>query len=247
MNMSLKGFSKIFRAGLKQTLREKTGLFWAFILPVVMVVVLGSIYSGEGKDFNTFIFILPGILAMSLMQAGLFGPLQFLAQREQKIIRGLSVTPLSVVTILFSEITLRAIIALIQSILIFLVAYILFGVPINGNLLSLVAVIIFGSITFGSLGYMLITFIRTTESAQNLIPVIQLPMLFLSGIFFRIDSVPVFLKPVVKVIPLTYLADLLRKVTTGFAANYSVITNVTVLTVWLILTLIITVKNWKWS
>ena len=48
--------------------------------------------------------------------------------------------------------------------------------------------------------------------------VVQFPMMFLSGTFFPIASMPDFLQPIARLIPLTYLADALRQVMVGGAA-----------------------------
>jgi ABC-2 type transport system permease protein len=37
-----------------------------------------------------------------------------------------------------------------------------------------------------------------------------MPMMFLSGIFFPMDNAPAWIQPVVKAMPLTYLAEAMR-------------------------------------
>jgi ABC-2 type transport system permease protein len=41
---------------------------------------------------------------------------------------------------------------------------------------------------------------------------IMFPMMFLSGVFFPIEQMPWFMQSISKVLPLTYVADALRKV-----------------------------------
>lgn len=196
---------------------------------------------------SDFDFILPGILAMALMQLGLFGSLQFLSLREQDIIRGLGVTPLSRGTILGSEVLLRLILGLIQTVVIISIGWLVFDVSIIGNILLVLGVVMLGSLTFISLGYMLISFVKTAEAGQGLIQVIQFPMLFLSGVFFPHELMPDFMQPIVKVLPLTYLGDALRRVMTGVNTQFSLMTDVLVLGGWLVITLIVAIKFWRWD
>ncbi len=49
---------------------------------------------------------------------------------------------------------------------------------------------------------------------------VQIPMMFLSGIFFPVAMLPVFLKPVAAAMPLTYLADALRQVMVGMPPEH---------------------------
>ncbi len=210
------------------------------------------IFNLEEKSITTerltdFDYILPGILAMALMQLGLFGSIQFLTLREKKIIRGLGVTPLSRSIILGSEILLRMILGLIQTVIILTIGSIFFDITIANNIFKVFAIVMLGSITFISLGYMLISFVKTAEGGNGLIQVVQFPMMFLSGIFFPHEMMPDFIQPIVKILPLTYLGDALRTVITGLPAAYPLMTNVLVLGGWLLVTLIIAIKFWRWD
>ncbi|MGM0409858.1 MAG: ABC transporter permease [Bacillota bacterium] len=195
-------------------------------------------------DFN---YILPGILAMALMQLGLFGGLQFLSLREQGIIRGLGVTPLPRVTLLGSEILIRVIMALVQTFVIIFFGMTFFDLKVSGNFLYIIAFVILGALTFISLGYMIISFANSPESGERMIQVVQFPMMFLSGIFFPITIMPDYIKPVVKAIPLTYLGDGLRQMMVGVVPEYTMRTNILVLVAWLVITLFITIKFWRWD
>ena len=201
----------------------------------------------QAETFSQFDYILPGVLAMALMQLGLFGGLQFLDLREQGIIRGLGVTPLPRSIILSSEILIRLIMAMIQTFLIIFIGKTVFGVNIVGSLFHVAGLVILGAMTFISLGYMLIVFASSPESGQGIIQAVQFPMMFLSGIFFPIAIMPDYIKPVVKAIPLTYLGDALRQVMVGASAEHAMTTNISVLIVWLVVTLLIALKFWKWE
>lgn len=201
----------------------------------------------QAKKLSNFDYILPGILGMSIMQLGLFGSLGFLSLREQKIIRGLSVTPLPRNVIISSEFLLRLIMALVQISLILFIGQTVFGVTIVGNLFKVLGVASLGALTFTSLGYFLISFVKTQESGNGIIQVVQFPMMFLSGIFFPINFMPDFIQPVVKALPLTYLGDALRQVMVGAAPEFNLGTNLLVLTGWFVGSTILAYKFWKWE
>lgn len=213
-------------------------------IPEIFKIKQEAIQADKLTDFD---YILPGILAMALMQLGLFGSLQFLSLREQKIVRSLGVTPLARSTLLISEIALRLLMALVQTFLIITIARIVFGVTIISNIFAVFAVVIIGSLTFISLGYMLISFVKSNEAGQGIIQIVQFPMMFLSGIFFPPDFMPSYIQAIVRVIPLTYLGDALRQVMIGVYSGRSMLTNIIVLSGWLIVTLIITIKFWRWD
>jgi|AntRauTorckE6833_2_1112554.scaffolds.fasta_scaffold00160_4 ABC-2 type transport system permease protein len=201
----------------------------------------------QTERLSDFDYILPGILAMAIMQLGLFGSFQFLNLREKKIIRGLGVTPLPRHIILSSEILMRLLISLMQTVLIIFIGRWLFDVQIVSNLFKVFGIVLIGAFAFISLGYMLITFANSMESGRGIVQVVQFPMLFLSGIFFPIEFMPSYVRPVVKILPLTYLGNALREAMVGIPSGVAMSRNLLILAVWSVVTLIITIKFWKWE
>ena len=72
-------------------------------------------------------------------------------------------------------------------------------------------VVFLGAGAFLALGFMLASFLKTEEQATGVVQVVQMPMMFLSGIFFPFDFMPDFLQTVARLLPLTYLGDALRQ------------------------------------
>ena len=111
---------------------------------------------------------------------------------------------------LWAEVLIRLVIALVQCVVIVAVGTLFFHVHVVGNWLHILGTVILGASTFISLGYFLVSFARTNESAQGLIQMVQFPMMYMSGIFFPVEHMPGFLRPIMSAIPLTYLGDALR-------------------------------------
>ncbi|MEW6245043.1 MAG: ABC transporter permease [Bacillota bacterium] len=192
-------------------------------------------------------YLLPGILAMALMQLGLFGSLRLISLREQKILKRLGATPLPRGLLLGSEVTVRLVMALVQTTTIVVIGYLVFRVTVLGSWFGVVGLVLLGAATFVSLGYMLVSFAKSEESAHGIIQLVQFPMMFLSGIFFPVNMMPGFLRPVMKAMPLTYLADALRQVMTGAPPQYSLATDVTVLGAWLVVTFALGIRFFQWE
>ncbi len=241
----MKMFIMMFKANVKEFVRDRSGLFWTFAFPVCFIMLFGIISSEEsGLEID---FFLPGILALALLQLGIFGALQFLSLREKKIIRGLSLTPLSRMTLLSSEIVLRVLAGFVQSGIILSIAYFIFNIEFTGNLFLLILFITLGANTFIGLGYMLICFVNSIEGGTGLAQIVQLPMMFLSGIFIPTEMLPEFIRPISRIIPLTYLADSFREVMVGTPGYHSLGFNAFILLVFLGITLVITLKFWRWE
>jgi len=86
------------------------------------------------------------------------------------------------------------------------------GVPSAGSpaLAFLVAILL--AIGAVSLGIFISTFARTEFQILQFIPIVIVPQALLSGIFWRIETLPSLLQPIARLMPLTYAADGLREV-----------------------------------
>jgi ABC-2 type transport system permease protein len=193
-------------------------------------------------------FLVPGILAMALMQLGLFGtatPLVTL--RQEQVLRRLGATPLPRSNLLASQVLLRLTIALVQTGLILALSIWVFNVQIQGNILALLGLVVLGAITFVSLGYLIAAIARTVDAANGITSAVNFPMMFLSGIFFPLAVLPLFLTPIVRALPLTYLGDALHQVMTGGTPAFAMWVDLAVLAGWTIVCSLLAIRLFKWE
>jgi ABC-2 type transport system permease protein len=201
----------------------------------------------QTNTLNAIDFLVPGILAMSLMQLGLFGTAgPLVSLRERKILRRLGATPLPRWTVLVSQVLLRLTISAIQIGLILFIGSAFFKVQI-ANLLPTIAIAALGAAAFISFGYFLASVSRTQESVAGITQAVNFPMLFLSGIFFPLAALPNFLQPIVKIIPVTYLADALRQVMVNGIPSFSMTTDILVLLGWVVACTALSIPLFKWE
>ncbi len=161
----------------------------------------------------TFIsYLVPSILGMALMQLGIFSSIPLVADREKLILKRLNATPLRRWQLVGSNVLMRLLIGIAQTVIIIAVGSRLYGVQVSGNVVLLAGLVVLGSLAFISLGYVIASFASTEDAANGMTSVVQFPLMFLSGTFFPIDQMPDFLKVVARVLPLTYLSDALRQV-----------------------------------
>ena len=207
-----------------------------------------STQSVIAHNLSTVDFLMPGIIGMALMQLGLFataGPL--VALRQEQVLRRLGATPLPRWHLLSSQVLLRVTIGFVQAALIIFVSVRWFHAQIQGSMGVLAGLILLGALTFVGLGYLIASFARTVESASGISSAINFPMMFLSGIFFPVSSLPGFLTPVVRALPLTYLADALRQVTISSTPQFPMRVDVGVLVAWVVATAILSARLFKWE
>jgi ABC-2 type transport system permease protein len=202
----------------------------------------------QAREFRGIDYMLPGVVAMALMQLGLFGVAgSILQMRERKILRRFWAAPISRSTFIGAQVTQRVTIALLQAGIITLVGHFAFRVPILGSAAVVAGVVLLGALTFVSLGYLIASLARTVEAGTALLQVVNFPMMFLSGIFWPVEWMPGVLKPVVYALPLTYLGDALRQTMVGAAPLFPLHVDLGVLAAWLVLCGLLSVKFFKWE
>lgn len=211
-------------------------------------VIQTELRSTTAEQFNFLDFFVPGVTAVSLMQLGIFGALTIVSLRERKILKRLGATPLRRSTLVLSQVFLRLGIALIQAGIILAVGRVAYNVQVGNQIGLMVAFILLGAMTFVSMGYLVASFARTEASGNAIVQVIQFPMMFLSGVYFPIDFAPDWLRPVIHLLPLTYLGDALRQVMVeGSTKLFPLSVDAMVLGGWLVISLLIAFRFFRWE
>jgi ABC-2 type transport system permease protein len=107
--------------------------------------------------------------------------------------------------------------------------------------------VLLGAGAFLAIGFMLASFLKTEEQATGVVQVVQLPMMFLSGIFFSFDFLPGFLQTVARFLPLTYLGDALRQTMVNGTQVAPLQIDVLILAGWLVVCLAISARSFRWE
>ncbi len=155
-------------------------------------------------------FLLPGIIGMSIMSSAVNGTVSTTARnRATGVFRKLATTPISRVEWNAARIISQTIILMLSVSISLFVAWLVFKIQPNINVIT-VLMIIAGGAVFSGLGMILTTFVKDVDSAENAASAITFPLMFVSGSFIPVQSMPWFLQFLADVSPLTYLNDGLR-------------------------------------
>jgi ABC-2 type transport system permease protein len=154
--------------------------------------------------------ILPGVVAMSI----LFGTTSMLAvsitfERRSRSFERLLLAPISLTWLMLAK-TLGAILfGIINAFVPILLS--LFIVDLSGvNWLTALAAIGFIAVTSTFLGLFIAVSVSEVFEAQTFSNFFRFPMVFLCGLFVPISQLPIFLRPISYVVPLTYGVDILK-------------------------------------
>jgi ABC-2 type transport system permease protein len=166
-------------------------------------------------------------------------------ERERGTIEQLVVTPIGVFDILIGKLLVVMAIGLIQGGLMLVVLIFGFGQVIRGDSLLLVLFILVFLLASLGLGVLISVVSRTQlQAVQTLIPIVILSV-FLSGVFYPIDSMPAYLRPVSYLIPLTYMNHAMRAIVIKGAGLEAVFTDLGVLSLYGIIVFVLAVLSFR--
>jgi ABC-2 type transport system permease protein len=167
----------------------------------------------SGRSVEYYDFLLPGLVAMGVMNFSIVGMSVAVARfREQRILRRILATPLRPVKFLAAQVMARVLLAMVQALLIMAVGVYLFGANIYGNVLWMLVLASVANLAFLNLGFAVAGRASNPDAAQGIGTAVSIPMMFLSGVFFPTDSLPEAVEAVVQYLPLTPLIEALREI-----------------------------------
>lgn len=187
--------------------------------PIIFDLKIEEINSRNLKYID---FLVPGIIALAIMQMAVFSvAFIFTDYKEKGILKRLIATPMRPYQFVAANIITRMIVAIIQSATLIAIGILIFKAHMLGSYYLLLLIIFLGAVMFLGLGFTISGIASTVESVPAIANLIVFPMLFLGGTFFPIDTMPDWLQHIVKYLPLTYLSHAIRAVMTegsGFDA-----------------------------
>jgi ABC-type multidrug transport system permease subunit len=156
-------------------------------------------------------YLIPGLIAMGIMNSALWGiGWNFIQMRIKKLLKIFSASPINKNYFFISFIMARGFLSIVENLLLIGIISYIFGITFIGDIVNLVIVYVGGYLSFAGIAIFAASRANNTVIGNGIINAITLPMMILSGIFFSYQSFP---EPMIKVIeyfPLTILANLIR-------------------------------------
>jgi ABC-2 type transport system permease protein len=201
------------RAELLIFRRSREAAFFIFVFPLLLLVLLGSLYEGDIEGEPAANYLLVGILGYGAANTGFGGlAISLVVRREYGILKRIRSTPLPGWLYLASMLASNLIVYAIQSACVVALAVATYDADWPDRPLSLVAALLVGAACFTGLGVGAAALIRSAEAVAPAVNVIVLPMAFLSGSFGPTSGYPDFLELLAEILPLRHFIDIVGAV-----------------------------------
>jgi ABC-2 type transport system permease protein len=219
----MRGLWKLTWIEIKIFLREPLGAFGTIGFPVLVFLVLGRV---AGRRFappplaaSSFILVSLPVLASVLISVSAVLSLVTIISiyREGGILKRLRATPLRPQTILTAHVIVKLILTAATLALMVLAGKRYYPVDVHAPLFSFTLALLISTWSILSIGFLIASIVPTARFAQPIGAIILYPMIAVSGLFVRVDSLPPVLHAVARVLPLTYAVPLLQGIWNGDA------------------------------
>jgi len=228
--------------------RSRESAVFTFVFPLLLFVLLGSVYSGHYYGKPAPQVLLAALLAYGCVMVAFAGlAITLVIRREDGILKRLRSTPLPPTTYVTGLLLSTLVVFAIETIALFVLGRLVFGTPFPSQAGSIALLITIGSICFAALGVGLSGLIRSAEGSSAVVNLIVLPMAFLSGAFGPTEHYPTFLRDIGDVLPLTYMVHLANNVYLHDQAVWSDPGAIAVLAAWGAVGLIAAIFRFRWE
>ena len=201
--MDLSGINGIVKREMIKYWRAKSRIFVNMLMPIMFMLIIGpafgSMFAGEGAaisvDYtgieNFFHFMAPGIVAMSLLMGSIFNAgMPILFDKMMGFSDVITASPIKRGNIVFGFVLAGSLKALIQGGILLGIALVM-GVPLTGfialSIFGVIMIMIIGTLALSSIG-LLVASKTMMQNFMIVVTLIQMPIMFLSGIFVPMPS-----------------------------------------------------------
>ncbi len=208
---------------IKRYFRSRSRIVGSLGQPLLFLLALGYGLQGalgQGTDgVSYFQFLAPGIIAMSILFTAIFSGIEVIWDRQFGFLKETLVAPVSRFSIMLGRTLGGATVATFQGILVLIIAVIAGFRPEFSLIIPAIFFMFLIAILFTALGTAIASILEDMQGFQLIMNFLVMPLFFLSGALFPLDTAPAVLRGIAYVNPLSYGVDALRA-TLGSVAHF---------------------------
>jgi ABC-2 type transport system permease protein len=229
--------------------RSRESAFFTFFLPILLLVLIGSVYRDEtieGVDAATY--LVAGMLGFSVVATAFAGlAISLVIRRESGVLKRVRGTPMPPSLYLSAVFASTAVVIALEAVTEVVIGRYLLGAQWPASVASLAITLLVGAAALAPLALAITGLIRGSEGSSAVINAVYLPMAFISGTFFSVSAMPRFVEVLAELLPLTYLLRALRDLFTGAEGLGGSLGSLAVLLVWGAIGVAIATWTFRWE
>jgi len=167
----------------------------------------------EGEPVRYVDWVLPGILGMNVMFSSLFGVGYVVVRyRKNGFLKRLRATPLRSIEFVIAQVMSRMLLILVITSFVYAGTRYFLDTRMDGSHLTLLLVLLTGSMAMISMGLMVAARVTSEELAGGMLNMVTWPMMMLSGVWFSLDASSDWIRSIANIFPLTHMLNAARAI-----------------------------------
>ncbi|MEX1219591.1 MAG: ABC transporter permease [Solirubrobacterales bacterium] len=185
-----------FRFSQKVFWRNPGSVFFTVLLPVLFLVIFGTIFGNDPIDtlggIPTTTYYIPAIVTLAVVSATMVSlAVNLTTAREAGLLKRGRGTPQPPWVFIAGRVGNAVVVSALMVVVVTLVGNLLYGAPVPWRHVPEIALTLFiGAASFCCLGVAMTAIIPSREAAPAITNVITLPLYFLSGVFIPENEIP---------------------------------------------------------
>ncbi|KUN01781.1 hypothetical protein AQI95_29265 [Streptomyces yokosukanensis] len=240
----------VLRTEFRLFRREPAAVFWIFLFPTLLLVILGSIPSFREADasmggLRPIDAYVPVAVLIALIMSGVQAlPQALTGYRERGILRRMSTTPVRPSALLSAQMAVQGVVAVASALLALVVGRLAFDVTLPRQPAGYLLGLLLAAAAALALGSVVSALSRTTKIASAIGSAVFFPMMFCAGVWLPVRSMPHALARVVQLTPFGAAARALDQAAAG---NWPGWTHLGVLALWTVLLTAGAARWFRWE
>ncbi len=215
-----------------------------FKFPIQITAEQKMLYNQELKGVYMFV---PGLITIILMLiSAMMTSISITREKEMGTMEILLVTPMHPAEIIIAKVIPYLLLAFIDAIIVLVIGYFVFEVPIRGSLILLLAETIVFILTALSLGIFISTMTNSQQAAllASLMG-LMLPVIILSGFIFPVANMPKVLQVISNFIPATWFIIIIKGIMLKGSGFMMIWKETLILFGFILVFTVLSIKNYK--
>jgi len=241
----LRNIWTLTRIRIVLALRNRAFIFFSVVMPLAFLFFFAFVIAKRVPQMVGY--MLPAVLAITVMGSFWGLSMQLVTFREQGILRRFRLTPLGPASMLASSILANYFLTIPTILIELSLAHWYFRVPSLGNLWGVFVLVSLGMTTFSSVGLIVASVTNSMQETQVINNAIWFPLLFLSGATVPFPMLPLWLQKIGLFLPATHLVTGLQVVMIGGASLTRAMWEVLALAGGTALAFFVSTKLFRWE
>jgi ABC-2 type transport system permease protein len=228
--------------------RSREAAIFIFVFPLLLFLLLGSVYSGRINGHRASEYLLAGMIGYGAANTAFAGlAITLVNRREAGMLKRIRSTPLPSPVYLSAVLVSTLLVFALQTLALFALGRVLFDTHLPTDVGSLVVAVIIGAGAFAALGLAMASVIRSAEGSSAVVQTVLLPMAFLAGSFGPTRRYPAVLQAIGDVLPLKYFLDIVDAIVLSGRRVWSEPEAIAVLAAWAAFGIAVALRRFRWE